>query len=303
MITAQHIEDFISRHRLPARFRRLIDEQYKPLVSWLIQQHQTNKPLLLGINGAQGTGKSTLADFLQLALEKGEGWHVAVLSIDGFYRTKAERKQLSDAVHPLLMTRGVPGTHDLQLLSTCIEQLRSLDSGTQLSLPRFDKAEDDRAVVETWPVVTGPINLIILEGWCVGSVPQNSAALSLPINDLERDMDPAGKWRHFVNKQLEEGYAELFADLDFLFFLKAPNFEAVLRWRLEQEEKLAAKSAEDSVGIMDRAHIANFIQHYERLTRANLESLPKIADVILELDDNHDCARSQYTSRRESSAD
>ncbi|RLB64180.1 MAG: phosphoribulokinase, partial [Deltaproteobacteria bacterium] len=77
MLAKQHIDDFISRHQLPNIFRHLIDEHYIPLTSWLIRQHHTNKPLFLGINGAQGTGKSTLADFLQLALEESVGWHVA----------------------------------------------------------------------------------------------------------------------------------------------------------------------------------------------------------------------------------
>jgi len=294
MVTRQHIDDFIYRHRLPANFNSLIEEHYNPLVSWLTQQRKVKKPLFLGISGAQGTGKTTLADFLQLALAEDKGWHVAVLPIDDFYLTRAERRKLSEAVHPLLITRGVPGTHDLKLLSTCIGQLRSLDTKSTLSLPRFDKAQDDRAAIETWPVVTGPIDLIILEGWCIGSAPQTPDALSRPINKLERDMDPAGDWRHFVNKKLEEGYANLFAELDLLLFLQAPNFEAVFRWRLEQEEKLAAKSADNNVGIMDREQIADFMQHYERLTQANFLSLPKIADVVLELDDNHEVRRSGF---------
>ena len=292
MLTRQHIDDFISQHQLPAKFNYLIEEYYYPLAAWLKQQRRVKKTLFLGISGAQGTGKTTLADFLQLVLAEDEGWRVAVLSIDDFYLTRAERRKLSETVHPLLITRGVPGTHDLKLLSTCIEQLRNLDSKNTLSLPRFDKAQDDRASIETWPVVAGPVDLIILEGWCIGSAPQTLDALSQPINKLERDMDPTGDWCNFVNRQLEDEYADLFAELDYIFFLQAPNFEAVFRWRLEQEEKLAANSTDDSVGIMDRSQIEGFMQHYERLTRANILTLPKIADIVLELDDNHDCVRS-----------
>ena len=296
MISNQHINNFISRHQLPASFFRLIDEHYNSLTAWLIQKHRAKIPLFIGINGAQGTGKSTLADYLKLVLEEGEGWHVAVLSIDDFYMTRAERKQLSKAIHPLLLTRGVPGTHDLQLLSACIKNLQGLAAGEKLVLPRFDKAQDDRASIQSWPVATGPIDLIILEGWCVGSVPQAFDVLSQPINQLERDQDPTGKWRQYVNQQLEKGYENLFTELDFLLFLQAPNFEAVFRWRLEQEEKLAANAADNRAGIMDRAQISNFIQYFERLTRANFISLPKIADVTLELDDTHACIRSFYTS-------
>jgi len=296
MLSRQQIDHFITRHKLPARFHNLIDNHYSPLASWLIRQQPSEKTALLGINGAQGTGKSTLAEFLQFSLTEQEKWHVAVLSIDDFYLTRNERRKLGKTVHPLLKTRGVPGTHDLQLLSGYIRRLGSLGTDAPLALPRFDKARDDRAPEEIWPVVTGPIDLIILEGWCVGSTPQTPDALLKPVNRLERDMDPDGKWRIFVNQQLERRYADLFAELDYLLFLQAPDFDAVFRWRLEQEKKLAEKSPTDSAGIMDRVQIAEFIQYYERLTKANFVSLPKIADVVLELDRNHDCVRSIYRS-------
>jgi len=295
MITKQAIGDFILRHQLPDKFHRLINEHYDFLVHWLVQKRQKGQVLLLGISGAQGTGKSTLADFLQLMLEENESWHVALLSIDDFYYTKAERKQLSEETHPLLLTRGVPGTHDIQSLRGCIEQLRNLGPDNKLSLPQFSKAQDDRGAVETWPVITGPIDLIILEGWCVGSTPQEPDTLLQPINKLERDLDPTGKWRNFVNRQLQDEYAVVFAELDALFFLQTPNFETAFRWRLEQEEKLASRSPDNSTGIMDRAQIAYFMEHYERLTRANLISLPGIADIVLELDENHDCVRKMNT--------
>lgn len=290
----QRISEFISRHRLPDKFSGLILEHYMPLVSWLILNNRRGETTTLGINGAQGTGKSTLADFIRLELEADPGWRVAVLSLDDFYLTKAERQQLSETTHPLLMTRGVPGTHDLQMLAACLERLRHLDAGQEFSLPRFDKAHDDRADPETWPVVTGPIDLIILEGWCVGSQPQEAAALEDPVNGLERDRDASGDWRRYVNEQLAGPYAELFAQLDLLIFLQVPDFDAVYRWRLEQEEKLADKTTKDGVGIMNSRQVADFIQYFERITTFNLESLPTIADVTLQLDEAHDCVRSHY---------
>jgi len=296
MITRSHIDQFISRHRLPAGFHDVIRDHYNPLINWLIGKHQAGKPLFVGISGAQGTGKSTLTDYLRLVLTE-ENWHVAVLSLDDFYLTRAERLTLSQAIHPLLSTRGVPGTHDLKLLSTSIEQLLRLEPGHKLAVPAFDKAKDDRTPVSAWPFVTGPVDLIILEGWCIGSTPQTPEALSQPVNDLERDMDPTGAWRRYVNQRLDNEYADLFAKLDYLFYLQAPDFAAVLRWRLEQEEKLAARSAPDDIGIMDRAQITKFLQHFERLTRANFISLPEVADLMLELDDHHDCIRSIYKTR------
>ncbi len=296
-LTNQQIEEFMSHHRLPGKFRDLIDTHYSPLASWVIKQHAPNETLFVGINGAQGTGKSTLAAFLRLALESDAGWLVAVLSIDDFYLTKAERRELGKRIHPLLQTRGVPGTHDMQTLAACIEKLRNLDSQTSLSLPRFDKAHDDRASPGSWPVITGPVDLIILEGWCVGSKAQSDDALSQPVNSLERDDDTSGKWRRFVNNQLNGSYADLFSQLDALIFLRAPNLDVVYRWRLEQEQKLSTVAPANAESIMDGEEIAHFMQHYERLTRENLVSLPAIADVVLELNYNHDCRRTCYLNR------
>jgi len=297
-LSSRQIDKFISQHRLPDKFRDLTDLHYLPLVSWMMSLHHPGEALLVGINGAQGTGKSTLAAFVRLALEWGAGWRVAVLSIDDFYLTKAERKKLGQHIHPLMETRGVPGTHDVQMLATCIEALKNLGSEKSLFLPRFDKSRDDRADPESWPLISGPIDLIILEGWCVGCTAQAGEDLLEPINLLEREEDASGEWRRYVNDQIERSYTNLFETLDALIFLQAPNFDAVYRWRLEQEKKLAAVTANHAAGIMNSKQIAHFIQHYERLTRVNLATLPGTADVVLELNQNHDCVLSCYATRR-----
>ena len=296
MLSSRQIDEFIAQHRLPDKFRDLIKLHYLPLASWVKSQGQPDKPLFVGINGAQGTGKSTLADFVRLALELGANWRVAVLSIDDFYLTRSERKKLGEHVHPLMETRGVPGTHDMQMLATCIEELINLGSENSLALPRFDKSRDDRADPDTWPLVSGPIDLIILEGWCVGCTPQAEDDLLEPINTLERKEDASGGWRRYVNDQIKGRYTDLFATLDALIFLQAPGFDAVYRWRLEQEKKLAAVAAGNAAGIMSSKQIARFIQHYERITRVNLATLPGTADVVLELNVNHDCVRSCYAT-------
>jgi len=297
-LSSRQIDEFISHHRLPNKFRELIVLHYLPLVSWLRSQHHPGEALFVGINGAQGTGKSTLAAFVRIALEMGAGWSVAVLSIDDFYLTRAERKKLGENVHPLLETRGVPGTHDMQLLALYVERLKTLESGPSLALPRFDKSRDDRADPDVWPLISGPIDLIVLEGWCVGCTAQAGDDLLEPINLLESEEDAAGAWRRYVNDQIEGSYTTLFATLDALIFLQAPNFDAVYRWRLEQEKKLAAVTANHAAGIMNAKQIAHFMQYFERLTRMNLATLPATADVVLELNENHDCVRSCYPTRR-----
>ena len=293
-LTRQQIESFISEHRLPNSFLKLAEEHFSPLAEWVMTKRRSSETFFLGINGAQGTGKTTLADYLKLALEIEYGWHVAVLSIDDFYLTKAERNQLAQDTHPLLVKRGVPGTHDVRMLVDCIERLRALEPDNPMTLPRFDKAHDDRASPDSWPTVAGPIDLIILEGWCVGSQSQSEESLTQAINTLEEQRDASGDWRRYVNEQLQGPYAELFAQLDGLVCLQAPSFDAIYRWRVEQEEKLAESSGHSATNIMSREQIARFIQHYERLTRTNLETLPATADVVLELGADHDCVRSYY---------
>jgi len=296
MLSSRQIDDFVSQHRLPYKFRDLVNLHYLPLVSWLMSQRHPGKTLFVGINGAQGTGKSTLAALVRLALEKGAGWRVAVLSIDDFYLRRKERKRLGEQIHPLMETRGVPGTHDMQMLATCVAQLKSLGSETSLALPRFDKSRDDRADPASWPVVNGPVDLIILEGWCISSKPQCEADLAEPVNLLEQKEDASGEWRRYANNQLKGDYADLFAQLDALIVLQAPNFDAVYRWRLEQEQKLAAATSHNAARVMNNGQLTRFIQHFERLTKANLSTLREAADVVLELNQNHECVRIYYAN-------
>ena len=295
LLNNRQISAFMAKHRLPGAFRDLIARHYSPLASWLGNTHRPGEILFVGVNGAQGTGKSTLADYLRLALESAAGWRVAVLSIDDFYLTKLERQRLAEQIHPLLATRGVPGTHDIQMLANTIEQLMTLAVTESLAIPRFDKAIDDRAGSDNWPIVSGPIDMILLEGWCVGTSSQQDCELTQPVNSLEELEDPSGTWRHYVNTQLRQAYAELFVQLDALIFLQAPGFDAILSWRMEQEEKLAESLSGSAEGVMSADQILVFIQHYERLTRWNLETLPSSAEVVLELNANHGCVRSRYS--------
>lgn len=279
---------------MPEEYTEAIDTWFLPLAKWLGKRlARSDRTFVLGVNGAQGTGKSTLGDFLALALGKLHRVSSVVLSIDDFYLTLAERESLARDRHPLLRTRGVPGTHDVVLLNDALDQLCALETGESVAPPRFDKSIDDRAP-PPWPAVEGPIDLIVLEGWCIGTPPEDDEALVEPVNELERLLDTDGQWRRWVNDRLRSDYASLWERLDALVYLKAPDFDAIFRWRLEQEQKLAATVGAGASGIMSDSEVREFISYYERLTREALRTLPGTADVVFELGSNHSVVAARY---------
>ena len=232
---------------------------------------------VIGISGAQGCGKTTLVRALEQRL-RGEGLRIASLSLDDLYLTRAARQDLAGRVHPLFATRGVPGTHDLALgLAT----LDALARGEAAPLPRFDKTNDDRAPPSAWPHAPARTQVLLLEGWCLGAAPQAAAALVRPVNALEADEDPAGHWRAHANAALAGPYQALWARLDALVLLAAPDFSVVARWREQQEAGLRA--AGGGAAVMSPAGVARFIQHYERLTRHILAEMPARAALVLRL--------------------
>lgn len=241
---------------------------------------QRNGLTVVGICGAQGSGKSTLAAHLATRLEQA-GIATAVLSLDDLYLTRSERLDLARDVHPLLATRGVPGTHDIALGQAVIA---ALAAGKEVALPRFDKGADDRAAAIHWPGSLRNTRVLLFEGWCMGAVPQGAAALAEPINDLERSQDRAGIWRTFANRALAGNYQQLFGLLDCLILLAAPGFEVVSHWRAEQECRLRESSSGNAPGLMTDAEVERFVQYYERLTRHILTEMPDRADLTIWLD-------------------
>lgn len=264
--------------------RALVDI-YVPLAACLAEQADSSgRPPVIGINGAQGSGKTTLCRLLQIVLEQGFAKHAVTLSIDDIYLPHAARAKLARNVHPLLQTRGVPGTHDVALGLRLLAGLRGLKKNRTMSLPVFDKAIDDRLPEEDARRVTGPVDLVLFEGWCVGAKPQQNEALAAPVNSLERLEDPDLVWRRYVNQQLAKDYARLFGEIDFLIMLKVPGMASVVEWRGTQERKLAECSGPHGSKVMDTAALQRFIMHYERLTRAMLAEMPDRADLVFILD-------------------
>ena len=242
---------------------------------------------LVGFSGCQGSGKSTLVALMAKVMREVHGVSTVVLSLDDFYLTKAARGALAESIHPLFATRGVPGTHDLALLHETIAALRQPPPGSAVPVPAFDKALDDRTEMVHWRQVSAPVQLILLEGWCVGLSPQQESELQAPINPMEAEQDPSRVWRREVNRQLATEYADLFGKLDALLLLQAPSFDAVFEWRWQQEQRLSQQFQADHPDkpdpTMTRSEVADFILHYQRLTEHGLKTLPDRADFVWEL--------------------
>lgn len=242
-----------------------------------------DRPLVVGLCGPQGCGKSTLTALVTRLLRR-RGLTTANLSLDDLYLTHAERSALGQTVHPLLRTRGVPGTHDVALGLRVFDDLAG--PGPTL-IPRFDKAADDRAPVADWERFEGPAQVIVLEGWCVGARAQPPAALAGPVNTLERDEDPLGLWRGFANTALATTYRSLFDRIDLLAVLTAPDFATVRVWRGQQERRLRqdlADQGRDPALAMDEAALDRFVAHYQRLTEWIATELPPRAAITVRLD-------------------
>lgn len=240
-----------------------------------------SQPFFVAINGAQGSGKSTLTDFLAWYFTSAYGCRVATLSLDDVYLSQAEREQRARDIHPLFRTRGVPGTHNVSLLTTT---LRSLAAGKHVHLPRFNKAFDNPAPAREWPSVTGVMDIVIVEGWCWGARPQEASALAEPINTLEREQDTTGEWRCYANEQLRTYYTPLYDSFHYWVMLQAPSVEIVASWRIEQERKLAERQP-SAPCLMTASQISHFVQYFERLTRHCISTLPSHCDEVFQLDE------------------
>ena len=298
MLEEQALQGFLQRYQLPADFASHAKRWFMPLADQLrMHQQEAKRTLVIGINGSQGSGKSTLASLLTLLFNEQYGLRAIDLSIDDFYLTRDERLALAEDIHPLLATRGVPGTHDVGLLRSILQALSGYWG--EIAIPRFDKSQDNRQPSTDWARAQSPLDIVILEGWCLGVRAQDKQELTNPANILERDEDRDGRWRHYVNTQLDRHYHDLYEMIDVWVMLQAPSFDSVYRWRLEQEQKLAEASRTTGNHVMTPEQIARFIQHYQRLTEHALSTLPQEVNYLFKLDEQrqiHEAMQPQPVS-------
>lgn len=265
-----------------------LDRVYMPLANLIKMGFDTSITRIIGVNGAQGAGKTTFGTLLKMVLEKALDLKVVQFSIDDIYLSHAERQKLAEEVHPLLATRGVPGTHDVKLGEDTLDALCKAGAKDITLIPRFNKAMDDPYPRSEWEQFMGRPDVIIFDGWFMGAVEQKETDLLTPVNALEREEDPYCVWRRYVNSQLKDNYKSLFNRLDLLVMLKVPSFDKVYEWRALQEEKLRIKTqGQKNLRVMSDEELNRFISHYERLTRHILNEMPSRADVLFSVSNDH----------------
>ena len=265
-----------------------------PVSFWIASKANKSKPYFVGLAGGQGTGKTTVSSIIEIVLRKYFKLNVFKISIDDFYKTRKERISLSKKTHPFLMTRGVPGTHDINIMLNFFKKTKSKNFRS-LKLPKFDKAIDDRCDKKLWYSIKKRPDVIIFEGWCVGARAENNNTLKKHINALERKEDKKLVWRKFVNQQLKLKYKKLYAQLDCLLFLKAGSFSLLQKWRLKQEKKLRLNNVGiKNSKIMNKKDVIKFMQTYQRVTQNMLKYAPKYSSIILNLNRNHQIKSVKY---------
>lgn len=252
------------------------ESSVEPLLQ--LSQSLPAQPLIIGISGAQGSGKSTLAESLK-QLWSSLGVQTEVLSLDDYYLEPAKRAERAKLWHPLFNERGVPGTHDTELL---LSQLRQFSCGEAQKWRRYDKGTDSISYTPQ----ASEARLLILEGWCVGLEAQPEHELLPSINKLEQQQDSDSQWRRQVNQQLAGDYQQIWQELDCLIWLNAPNWQAVCRWRAWQEHALQQQGRGKSP-----AELAHFMLYFQRLTQQGWRQLPQRADFILTLDEQHNLVK------------
>ena len=282
---------FLSKEKIFDKSRatkiKSLKKTYIPISFWIENKYKKKgKTLFLGFSGGQGSGKTTVAKILKIILKKFFKREIYVSSIDDFYKTLKDRNEMSHTIHPLFKTRGVPGTHDTNLIKKFFDFIKK-KKFKKFKLPKFDKSIDDRLNEKYWFNVKERPEIVIFEGWCVGAKPQLNSLLKKPINILEKYEDEDLIWRKHANEKIKREYKKIFAMIHDFIFMKIPNFNMVFKWRLLQENKLRKKSHVKKK-IMSHNKVRRFVMFYERITLQMIKDLSKSASVIIFLNKNHE---------------
>lgn len=241
-----------SLYREDKNIRERIERLYLPTYDWCLRQMTKSRPVIVGVNGQQGAGKSTLTRIL-CELMAHEGHRAVTISMDDFYLTRAEQIRLAqkNSDNPYLQNRGYPGTHDLVLGTQVLKDLRG-QSGSVL-IPRYDKSlfdgKGDRAPRASWMETPLPLDLVFFEGWMLGFK---------SVNDRSVGNAALGD----INRLLQE-YEPWWAEIDAWIQLKPKDYRYAIDWRVEAEENMKATGRPGMTATEARAFVTKFLPAYE----------------------------------------
>jgi D-glycerate 3-kinase len=278
------------------RISRLAEKHLRTKQSWsgkqrlsialvaasLITEIPSDRFSLIGLSGAPGTGKSSLAHLICTLLNE-FGTDSLVISLDDYYLSKQQRSKAA-ATHPLFAQRGVPGTHDWSRLVEDLDKIRSGEV-KDLRLPRFDKMKDDRVPFEKFIRLTQPPRVVFLEGWLIGAPPQTSADLCQPVNQTEALQDSDGRWRKQVNETLARYHHDLDTRLDARWVMAVPGCAQVIDWRWQQEQESIRTGHQGYLN--NRKAVSDFLDQFQRIAQHMCSTCRQWADIIINIDQQH----------------
>jgi len=251
---------------------REIESCLDPLFSLLLERSRPGKTVIVGIQGGQGTGKTTLAAYLSGRLAE-IGCSVVSFSLDDYYAGFEERKRLAGR-HPgnpfYRLPRGLPGTHRTEELHAA---LAALKAGRDVNLPVFDKSArgGEGDISRDKKKVRGRQDLVLFEGWCLGLPEASPEELEKIIRRyrLPAALEPPAREDYLAVLSRARPYRELRVLLDLLVSLQPDSPDRHEEWRLAQERELAARAGarlpEDRIREMVRLFLPFTYLAYEKL--------------------------------------
>ncbi|MEH2080028.1 MAG: glycerate kinase [Nostoc sp.] len=252
----------------PQEMLQVLWDLWLPLgIKLASQRQQLGRPLIQGILGGQGTGKTTMSKVLILILDH-LGYRTVSLSLDDLYKTYSDRLLLTQQ-DPRLIWRGPPGTHDIDLGLNILDQIRQLQS--PVMLPRFDKSAYRGAGDRTTPEMVTGVDILLFEGWFVGVRPINPALFETASPPILTDEDRA--FARDINRRLYD-YLPLWERLDSLIVLYPTDYRCSLEWRKQAEQQMIAAGKS---GMSD-TEIEQFVNYFWRSLHPELFIKPLVKD-------------------------
>ncbi|KAF2262246.1 P-loop containing nucleoside triphosphate hydrolase protein [Lojkania enalia] len=249
----------------------------------ILRRQGLSRPIILGIAGLQGSGKSTWASQIVKLLSSSYELQAITVSLDDLYKTHDDLIALrgKDPQNKLYRTRGQPGTHDEQLASQFFQDLEAWVGEDELKIPSFDKSrfggEGDRAPILEWPVVQGKVDVVVFEGWCVGFRALSDSDVELKHQAAQKSREPEGnesintlaehQLSHLkeLNQNLQR-YNNAFMGpqhFDFMIHIDTNDLRNVYRWRLQQEHALIKAKGSGMTDEQVLAFVRGYMPGYE----------------------------------------